>query len=201
MSAVGFVRDISDRVISGTDVRTIDGLQYIISTPRNLGSATIKGVELGGQLFLDFLPEGLDGLGVLGNFTFVDSEVTTEGDRLQGLELFGVSKYNYNAGVIYEKYGISARIIYTYRSQYFDGDITNGLSLRPTSIPVGRNGIRAAGRLDFGLNYDLTPDITVSLAGTNINGQKTYNFESRPDFVREIRNDDTTYSLGIRFSL
>ncbi len=200
VSAVAFYRNIKDRIISGTEVRTIDGLQYVISTPRNLGSATIKGVEVGGQLFLDFLPEGLDGLGVIGNFTVIDSEVTTPGDRLEGLPLLGVSKYNYNAGLIYEKYGISARAIYTYRSQYFDSDITNGLSLRPVSIPVGLNGIRAAGRLDFGLNYDVTPGITVSLAGTNVTGQRTRNFESREDFVREVRNDDTTYSLGVRFN-
>src|SRR3546814_15896821 len=79
-----------------SEVRTIDGLQYVISTPRNLGSAKIKGVEVGGQLFLDFLPEGLDGAGIIGNFTIIDSEVTTPGDRLQGLPLLGVSKYNYN---------------------------------------------------------------------------------------------------------
>lgn len=200
VSVVAFYRDIKDRIISGTEARTIDGLQYVISTPRNLGAAKIKGLEVGGQLFLDFLPEGLDGLGVIGNFTIIDSKVTTPGDRLEGLPLIGVSKYNFNAGLIYEKYGISARAIYTYRSQYFDGDITNGLSLRPVSIPVGLNGIRAAGRLDFGLNYDLTPDITISLAGTNVTGQRTRNFESREDFVREVRNDDTTYSLGVRFN-
>ncbi len=200
VSAVAFYRDISDRVITGTEARLIDGLQYVISTPRNLGSAKIKGVEVSGQLFLDFLPEGLDGIGMLGNFTIIDSEVTTPGDRLQGLSLLGVSKYNYNAGLIYEKYGVSARVIYTYRSSYFDADITNGLSLRPVSIPVGLNGIRAAGRLDFGLNYDVSRNITLSLAGTNINGQRTRNFESRTDFVREVRNDDTTYSVGVRFN-
>lgn len=200
VSAVAFYRDITDRVVNGTEVRTIDGLQYVISTPRNLGSATIKGVELSAQMFFDFLPEGLDGFGALGNFTIVDSEVTTVDDRLEGLPLFGVSKYNYNAGLLYEKYGISARIIYTYRSQYFNGDNTNGLSLRPISIPVGRSGIRASGRLDFGVNYDLTPEITVNLAGTNITGARTRSFESREDFVRDVFNDDTTYSLGVRFN-
>src|SRR3546814_15393880 len=49
VSAVAFYRDITDRIINGTEVRTIDGLQYVISTPRNLGSAKIKGVEVGGQ--------------------------------------------------------------------------------------------------------------------------------------------------------
>jgi TonB-dependent receptor len=199
VSAVAFYRDITDRVVTGTEVRRIGEFDYIISTPRNLGSATIKGLELSAQMFFDFLPEGLDGFGALGNFTIVDSEVTTEGDRLQGLELFGVSKYNYNAGLLYEKYGISARVIYTYRSQYFNGDNTNGLSLRPVSIPVGRSGIRASGRLDFGVNYDVTPAITVSLAGTNVTGARTRSFESRPDFVRDVFNDDTTYSLGVRF--
>lgn len=200
VSAVAFYRDVTDRVVTGTELRTIGDFQYLISTPRNLGSATIKGLELSAQMFFDFLPEGLDGFGALGNFTIVDSEVTTEGDRLEGLPLFGVSKYNYNAGLLYEKYGISARIIYTYRSQYFNGDNTNGLSLRPISIPVGRSGVRASGRLDFGVNYDLTPEITVSLAGTNVTGARTRSFESRPDFVRDVFNDDTTYSLGVRFN-
>jgi TonB-dependent receptor len=200
VSAVAFYRDVTDRVVTDSEIRRIGEFDYIISTPRNLGSAKIKGLELSAQMFFDFLPEGLDGLGALGNFTIVDSEVTTEGDRLQGLELFGVSKYNYNAGLLYEKYGVSARIIYTYRSQYFTGDNTNGLSLRPISIPVGRSGIRASGRLDFGVNYDLTPEITINVAGTNITGAKTRAFESREDFVREVFNDDTTYSLGVRFN-
>jgi outer membrane receptor protein involved in Fe transport len=65
---------------------------------------------------------------------------------------------------------------------------------------VGRSGIRASGRLDFGVNYDLTPDITLSLAGTNVTGARTRSFESREDFVRDVFNDDTTYSLGVRFN-
>ena len=200
VSAVAFYRDVTDRVVTDSEIRRIGDFDYIISTPRNLGSATIKGLELSAQMFFDFLPEGLDGFGALGNFTIVDSEVTIVDDRLEGLPLFGVSKYNYNAGLLYEKYGVSARIIYTYRSQYFTGDNTNGLSLRPISIPVGRSGIRASGRLDFGVNYDLTPEITVSLAGTNVTGAKTRAFESREDFPREVFNDDTTYSLGVRFN-
>lgn len=200
VSAVAFYRDVTDRVVTDSEVRRIGEFDYIISTPRNLGSAKIKGLEVSAQIFFDFLPEGLDGFGALGNFTIVDSEVTTVDDRLEGLPLFGVSKYNYNAGLLYEKYGVSARIIYTYRSQYFNGDNTNGLSLRPISIPVGRSGIRASGRLDFGVNYDLTPEITVSLAGTNVTGARTRSFESRPDFVRDVFNDDTTYSLGVRFN-
>src|SRR3546814_7498344 len=100
----------------------------------------------------------------------------------------------------YEKYGISARAIYTYRSQYFDGDITNGLSLRPVSIPVGLNGLRAAGRLDFGLNYDVAPGITVSFAGTHITGQKPRNFDTAAAFFREVRHDDKTDSIRVRFN-
>src|SRR3546814_19951638 len=49
VSAVAFYRDITDRILNGTEVRTIDGLQYVISTHRNLGSAKIKGVAVGGH--------------------------------------------------------------------------------------------------------------------------------------------------------
>src|SRR3546814_13159422 len=44
VSAVAFYLDITDRIINGTEVRTIDGLHYLIPTSRNLGPPKIKDV-------------------------------------------------------------------------------------------------------------------------------------------------------------
>src|SRR3546814_1560783 len=89
----------------------IDGLGYNINRPPNVGEAKLKGVEVSGQTFFDFLPGALSGFGVSGNFTYADSEVGGD-DRLAGLPLQGVSKYNFNAGLFYDKFGLSARLVY-----------------------------------------------------------------------------------------
>ena len=94
-----------------------------------MGQAKLQGVEVSGQYFFDFLPGALDGLGVLGAFTFADSQVRG-GDPLAGNPLEGVSKYNYTAGLLYEKGGLSARVVYTYRSRYYSDDITGQIQVR-----------------------------------------------------------------------
>src|SRR3546814_12271990 len=104
------LRDITDRVITSGAVEMIDGVDYSVARPRNVGQATLKGIELSTQYFLDFLPGALSGLGVQGAFTLADSKVGGD-DTLAGYPLQGVSKYNYTVGLLYEKSGLNARQI------------------------------------------------------------------------------------------
>ncbi len=207
--AVGvYYRDITDRVISSASLETIDGIGYNITRPRNVGQATLKGVEAGGQAFFDFLPGALSGLGIQANFTYADSEIGGA-DSLAGFPLQGVSKYNYNVGLLYEKYGLSGRLIYNYRSSYYDQD-TTGLNLvRPVTneqlaagvTPLNFGYVRPAGRLDFGLAYEVNDMIRVDVGGTNILRNKYRSYFDQPGFNRDIRWDDTTYTLGVRVRL
>lgn len=200
LEAALFKKRIKDRIISGVQQETIDGINYNISRPRNLGSAKLQGVELSGQTFFDFLPGALGGLGAFGNFTYVDSEVTSQTDELFGYPLVGVSKYNYNAGLLYEKYGLSARVVYTYRSHYFDEDRSGiGLILHPLGQQIFLNGVRPNGRVDFSVNYDITPNITISADGTNVTRAAYRSYNDIPLNPRDYRSDDSSYSLGVRF--
>lgn len=194
-----YLKDITDRVITAASTETIGGFTYQISRPRNLGSATLKGVEAASQYFFDFLPGPFSGIGAFANFTLADSEVTTKTDPLYGRPLLGVSKYNYNVGFIYEKYGASFRMAYNYRSTYFDGDNTTTTSIRPVDSGEFLNGVRAAGRLDFSLNYDVSPNFTLTVDGTNITRTPYRSFYADSDSVHDYRFDDTTYSIGARF--
>src|SRR3546814_12753474 len=91
VAVAGYYRDITDRVISAPSLEFIDGIGYNINRPRNVGEAKLKGVEVSGQTFFDFLPGALSGFGVSGHFTYADSEVGGA-DRHVGLPLQGVSK-------------------------------------------------------------------------------------------------------------
>jgi len=203
-------RNAGRRVISQADAETIDGVIYAISRPRNVSSAALKGIEVSGQTFLDFLPGALSGLGVMGNFTLADTKIEGD-DPLAGYALQGVSKYNYNAGLLYEKSGLSGRLIYTYRSHYYDGDETLTPGVRPLGdisragdpnyIPAMLNYVKPSGRLDASISYDITHAIRVDLGATNILRSHYYGYYMRGYLTNQFRYDDTTYSLGVRIQL
>ncbi|WP_242147186.1 TonB-dependent receptor [Sphingomonas sp. BAUL-RG-20F-R05-02] len=193
-----YQKNISDRVVTEGVLTPIGGINYLIQTPRNLGKARLRGIEASAQYFFDFLPGPLAGFGVYGNYTLADSKVTSAGDPLFGYQLLGVSKYNYNAGLIYEKYGISGRLVYTHRSHYFDGDNTTSVNLRPTDQAVFLNGVRPNGRLDFSLNYDVNAHLTLTADGTNVTRSTYRSYYFYGLNPHDIRFDDTSYSIGAR---
>lgn len=211
LAVAGFYRDLKDRVITSANAELIDGLIYNISRPRNVGALTLKGVEVSGQTFLDFLPGALSGIGLSGNFTYVDSN-TGRGsavlpDPLAGFPIQGVSKYNYNAGLIYEKYGLSGRLVYTYRSKYYDGDNTGTTILRPvdparvndrTYYPTTLNYVRPGGRLDFSVGYDIDANYRIDVGGTNILRNKYKSYFDLDYLNRDYREDDAIYTIGLR---
>jgi iron complex outermembrane recepter protein len=196
-AVAGYYRNISDRVINGVTAETIDGVVYNISRPRNVGSAKLKGVEVSAQTFFSFLPGALAGFGAFGNFTLADSEVGGD-DPLAGYSLQGVSKYNFNAGLLYDRQGISARLVYTHRSSYFDEDRTGAGDVRPVGAPVWLNYVRPNGRLDFSIGYDVTPNITVTAEGSNILRSRYQSYINNEYLWRDTRTDDSLYAVSVR---
>lgn len=205
IAVTGFYRSIKDRVVNSASQETIDGLNFLITTPRNVGSVDLKGIEASGQYFFDFLPGALAGFGVQGAFTLVDSEITGD-DPLAGYPLLGVSKYNYTAGLLYDRGGLSGRLIYTYRSEYAIADNTGGVQLRPIDpervnevfTPVLLSYVRAAGRLDFSVGYDVTEAFRIDVGGTNILRNRTAEYRGEEYLNTMLFGDETTYTIGAR---
>lgn len=115
---------------------------------------------------------------------------------MEGEPLLGVSKHSYNAGVLFEKYGISARVIYNWRSGFNEGYFGGGLLTPGDNAKF--NKVKANGRLDFSIGYAITPDITISVDGVNVNGGKYYSYFDTPSFPHDIRIDDSFYGASIR---
>ncbi len=199
VSAAIYHRTIEDRIARGVAAETIDGISYNISRPRNLGESSLQGLELSSQWFLDFLPHGWDGLGVTANYTLADSSIDTKDDPLEGEPLLGVSKNSYNVGLLYEKFGITARVVYNWRSKYDEVHFGGGLVTAGDGPKF--NSVKANGRLDFSIGYDVTDNITVSLEGVNVNGGKYYSYFDTEAFPHDIRIDDKFYGASIRMTL
>lgn len=196
VAAGAYYKNIKDRIISQSDVESIDGIDYNIVRPRNVGKVTLKGLEVSGQAFFDFLPGALSGLGVLANFTYADSKVKTPGDPLFGYDIQGVSKYNYNVGGLYEHGGLTGRIVYTHRSKYYDENY-GGTTLRPAGTTTVLNMVRPNGRLDASIGYQITKNVTLTVDGTNITRAKYKSYYGMDIYPRDNRFDDTTYSAGV----
>lgn len=116
----------------------IDRSSYEFSGITNGGDGRVFGAEAAVQMQLEpwtaqlGVPEWMGGFGLTANVTYNDSEVTKPGigavpDRK--VRLPGTSDWVYNVGAYYEKYGLSVRLNYQYRSTWMDGiadDLTDG---------------------------------------------------------------------------
>jgi TonB-dependent receptor len=204
-----YYRTLKDRTAIQQSPEVINGITYNISRPRNLGGATLKGLELSAQVFFDFLPEGWNGLGAVANYTLADSNIDTSGDPLNGFPLLGVSKHSYNVGVLYEKFGLTGRLMYTWRDKF--AEFQFGCALVPQAAgdaycnnpgaPPAFNFVKAYGRLDFSLGYDVTQNITVSIDGNNLTGAKYHSYFNTGIFPHDIRTDDKFYGVSVRARL
>ena len=165
---------------------------YSVSRPRNTGSGDLKGVEVGAQMFLDFLPGPLAGLGFQANFTFADGEVEAPGQPGVMQAITPVSKYSYNLVGIYERYGISARLAYNWRSSFTE--------LYDANVPGGFVRASPVSFLDLSVSYDVTPNITVTFDATNLLDEEYQDsFGGYATTPRDTRLYDRTFGAGVRF--
>jgi TonB-dependent receptor len=120
LASVGvFYKDIDNFIYA----QTLDLETYELTTFNNGESGTIYGVELAYQQNLAFLPSPLDGLSLLGNLTFSDSEadiLPTDGEPARTIEFVRNSDMVGSFAVSYEKSGLFLRLSGTYRSAYLD---------------------------------------------------------------------------------
>lgn len=209
VSVTGFHRAV-DGFIQRDTFRVTDPTLGVveITGPVNTGKGRFTGVEFQGQAFADFdgLPDWMRGFGLQANVTFIDAE-TQQPDGQGGLsyqpvtdQLNGVSRWNYNLAAIYDRYGFAARLSWNDRSsfratQQFRGD----------DIYVEHG--QPFGWMDLSLSYAINERLAIFGDWTNITrGTFRQDFSSarngapRADFVRYLRYDESTLSLGVRFN-
>jgi TonB-dependent receptor len=180
LSAAVFYKRMRNLIIAENTVETFtnvngDSADFNLLRYVNADKASVKGFELAYQQFYDFLPKPFDGLGLLANFTYVDSNVPNVPLNIfdnndvsfnkLNLPVEGVSKYAYNLAAMYEKYGFSARLAWNWRSKY--------LLTASAANAGGPVWIESYGQLDGSIFYDITKHFKVGLQGTNLLDAKT----------------------------
>ena len=182
----GVFNPIADINVFGPELGT--GICVGTETKINdAGETTQKGIEIAVQYDLSGFEKELgwaSGFGVLANYTIQefdggDSENTAtsraanvfaastgiddiEVATVQGL--LNLSENAYNFTLYYEKFGLSARMRYTWREAYRSDDFGSTSSF-PWGFPVVQED---RGQLNASINYDVNEDLNIGIEAVNI---------------------------------
>lgn len=163
--------------------------------PTNIGQAHVSGLELSAQHMFSYLPAPFDGFGVNANATIMSTSagLNSAGATSATQETFGLTGLGdyQNLSLIYQKYGIGARITYDHRNNYIYGIGTGG-------IPLDRVFVKGYGTLDAQLNYDVTKNVTVSFSATNLTDSVIQQYVDRTDEFNSLLNYGRRYTLSAR---
>ncbi len=192
----------------------------VIQGPANTdGSATIKGAEISYQQTYEFLPGALSGLGMQATYTFVDTgsfpnttaaNGSAEGSRPPGqvaglydnLPLTQLSKHNVNVAGFYDKFGVYARLAYSWRSSYL-------ISVRDCCFPFLPVFSEPTGQLDGSLFYTVNDQFKIGVQVQNMLNEVTRTSfglyaDDDGEVVRSKRAafiNDRRFSLSVRLTL
>jgi len=212
--------------ITALDAPGFERSTYDFSSVQNAGEGKITGFEIAYNQFAEDyvkaanLPDWLGGFGIRATATWTQSEVTvpetfaliniggvnvrtsTHPERKTGLP--GASDFLYNLSLVYEKYGLSARLAYQFRKAWQNG-IGTYLIVNGVSVPDGNgdNFWDDDAELDLSIRYEINKNFTITFDAANITDEAGIRYAD-PRFAGNIRTEwekyGPRYLLGARFN-
>ena len=170
-SAKGFVQqELGTKTIPGQiDPITGEPAEFLEFVPQNADDAKLTGVEISYQQTFAQLPAPFDGLGVIANYTYIDSKSDFENDTTGAtFGIPGLSENTINVSMFYEKGPWAARVAYNFRDEFLDQ--VNGFS---GGHPLF---VDAYSQLDASISYRFTDNITVGLEAINLTDETDKTF-------------------------
>jgi len=202
----GLVVPLTRRItIPNTGLSTDD---FVVTQPVNASDGKLDGFELGFQFFPSKLPSFLDGLGIVGSYTSLDSsqnvpQTDSAGNIIgqETTEFFQVSDTSYNVTLAYENHGIGMRLSYVWREKFLNN---NEARIFANPIGIWR---RPESSLDFQFNWDVTDHFAVSFDAVNLLEDMQQSYYHFADVgTPTLTNFGTTlisrqFAIGARWSL
>ncbi|MBB5518939.1 TonB-dependent receptor [Amphiplicatus metriothermophilus] len=138
---------------------------FEVTGPINNREGKIRGLEFA---FQHFFGEhiGVPGLGLQANYTFVDGDVEVDVTRVPDddeFALVGLSN-TANATLIYENYGVSARLAFNWRGEFVADLNQDGGNRNPLITEAYK-------QLDASVAYDVTDNLQLTFEGINLLGE------------------------------
>jgi len=201
LAVSGFYRWVDNVFFNGAafidddsyDFGGFDRTGYLFSSIYNGENGKLYGVEINAQNQFTFLPSPLDGLGFQGNVTFLGGsfDAPAIGNDLAqtGLAFQGLSDTIANASLYFEKWGLSARVSYQWRSDWED-------TLGGVGAGESRQGYE---NLDVSLRYAITENFTVFADLANLTDEYYIAYTGGRNLPTEVEQIGSRYLFGLRF--
>lgn len=171
------------------DSNGVDRSGYLLTSTFNGTSGRLYGVEFNYQQQFSFLPSPLDGFGVQGNIALLGGHFDTS--TAKKLPFQGLSDTVLNGSFYYEKYGLSARVSYQWRSDWLD-----------TLGGLGSGEYRKGyDNLDVSVRYAVNDNLTLFADATNLTDAIYMAYEDDESKPTEVEQVGRRYMFGIRFAL
>lgn len=170
---------------------------FQVTTPVNTRGGKLQGFEINWQQPFTFLPGALRNMGMLLNYTQVESKIAYQVSPTSSVtitdDLLNLSPKSYNATLYYDDGTFSARLSGAYRSRYL------------TRVP-GQNNNDVEGKnetfnVDASISYKWSKHLEFTLEGINLTN------EANDQFISSQRNSAVVYHktgreylLGARFA-
>ncbi|MEE4381514.1 MAG: TonB-dependent receptor [Pseudomonadales bacterium] len=174
-----------------------------LSGPLNGSDGEIRGFEATYSQQFGFLPSPFDGFGVQLNYTYAEDDARTpplfnpETGLNDGLSrstgLSGASDQTYNASVFFEKYGVSARLSYQYRSEWL-----NAIDLQEERLDRFWDERPS---VDFSFRYSISDNWLLFLDANNLTDEFGRRFNGNTNNVYEVEGFGRSYLFGVRASI
>jgi TonB-dependent receptor len=185
-------------LLSGT---TLNGTEsFAFSEPVNTEGGPLAGFEINYQQPFKFLPGAWSNLGVLLNYTFVESEIDYMTSAMGTTppvknDLLNLSRNAWNATLYYEGGGFSVRTSASFRDAYL------------TAVPAGNaptiqdaDGTNETFNLDLSASYAFNDHLTVSLEGLNLTDEANDQFtDTGADRVVVYTHTGRQFFVGARY--
>ena len=198
VSGTVFRHNFDGYIVNRAVPEVYQGVNYLTSRPFNTDKGHLQGVEVAYQQFYDKLPGWLGGFGLQLNYTYMEGGVTSSNIGPGELTFPGMSKNSYNIGLLYEKYGISGRLAYNWRSKF--AQVYGDTSAIRGAAPQRDLYAAATSSLDGSLSYKFTPNLSVTLTGTNLLNFKYKDYWTDANvYPRDIRRYDRTVGLMLNW--
>jgi TonB-dependent receptor len=183
---------------SVTDPET--GLPLVLTAfrPLNTGDSDLTGVELAYQTTFSNLPAPWDGLGVLANWTYIDSGSDFENEKtMASYGIPGMSENTINLTVFYEKGPWSARVSYNSRDEFLD-DINGGFSGHPYFV-------EDYDQVDASIGYTLNDNISFKLDAINLTEEDVYYYSrlatAKSDYRVNAIHTGKRFQFGVHWKM
>jgi iron complex outermembrane recepter protein len=185
---------------TGSTPNNCSGGQYRVTQSVNADPGYAKGVEIAAQTFFDydFAPTFLHNFGVQGSYTWVKTELPLllAGVKVNVRQPFQSDK-NWSLAGLYENKRVSARIVYTYRSDF----VLFGVAANP----IDGRYVKGYGLLDASVNLNLRDDLSLSITASNLTNKAPNRYVGEPDngyktgILRQYFMNGRIYGLSLRY--